>query len=87
MEVCARVQAHWPGSLMERRVAICKIVLVLTHLHGRVQNLFLPSADPADDDFVDVGRLAVVPLLQLNDYGALTSGLIMPADQAVESLR
>lgn len=87
MKVAAGRKPDRSWMLMECRVRVFKILPVLANLNGRMKNVPLSPADPARYDFVRLGGLTTLPLLEFNDDRLVTGVLITTADHTVNPFR
>ena len=63
---------------------VLEVLLILSNLNRRVQQIALPAPDPTQDEFVRLRLLAALPLLELNDHRVVGGGWVPAAKHAVE---
>jgi len=82
VQVGARGERDRP--VMERGVPVREVLQVLPGLRRGVQHLLRPSAVAHDHQLLDVGGLAVAPLLQLNDDRVRPALMVEAGDHRVQ---
>jgi N6-adenosine-specific RNA methylase IME4 len=87
VEITASRKPDWLWILVKGGVGVFEVLAILANLHRRMKHVALSSSNPARYDLIRLGRLATLPLFQLDDDGLVTGAVIATADHTVDAFR